>query len=287
MGRLSRDRPACWWKDFGTLVGLTVPNDGALILLSAYFDASGRAGGAFSVAGFAFGPGRAKKAASSWHRLWRDTPCHMTDLHTRMEGSDFEGWTKVQAGKRLKDSVAIINRYASNGVAVSCDLKEMNELAPRSAAKGSEHFLDGFESAYATCSHLAMFSLGKMLDFLGKDSSIAYFFEAGDDNQAAASRFWSLASRSALKQYYRHHSHTVIGKEDCRLLEMSDIFAWEWAKHRERISEGRHERPSLTAILGKGFSSQIDFASDNRRAIHLTGKPLKRYFDQVKTLILS
>ena len=127
-----------------TLVGLTVPNDGALILLSAYFDASGRAGGAFSVAGFAFGPGRAKKAASSWHRLWRDTPCHMTDLHTRMEGSDFEGWTKVQAGKRLKDSVAIINRYASNGVAVSCDFKEMNELAPRSAAKGSELSLDGF-----------------------------------------------------------------------------------------------------------------------------------------------
>jgi len=175
-------------------------------------------------------------------------------------------------------------------VAVSCDLKEMRALAPKSAAKGSEHFLDGFRSAYATCCHHGMFLLGKILREQKRDTRVAYFFEIGDPNQAEAARFWDLASISMLKDFYQHYSHTVIRKQDCRLLEMADIFAWEWAKHIERIAESKPMRPSLLALLtgdGKGYSSPTDFASHTRRAIHLTGEPLERYFEKVKTLVLS
>jgi hypothetical protein len=59
-----------WWRDFSDLLDLTVSRDGVVVLLSAYIDASGREGGIFSVAAFAFGPARAKKAAHEWHRLW-------------------------------------------------------------------------------------------------------------------------------------------------------------------------------------------------------------------------
>lgn len=278
---------ACWTRDFGLLIDLTVPQSGVAILLSAYFDASEREGGVFSVAGFAFGAGRAKKAATRWHRLWGDTLCHMTELHTRPKGSAFEHWTGEKAGARLKDSVTVINRYASYGVAVSCNINEVAALAPKSTAAASEHFLGGFRTAYATCCHMAMSSLGKVVSE-NSDSRVAYFFEMGDKHQGEAERFWNLVSlHDLMAEYYRHLSHTVIKKSDCRLLEMADIFAWEWAKHRERQESGLSMRGSLAAILGKGCNGPIDFASDNRRAIHLTGEPLERYFSQVKKLILS
>lgn len=279
-----------WWRDFSDLLDLATQPDGDVVLLSAYFDASERERGLFCVAGFAFGVDRAKKATSRWHRLWGDTECHMTDLHTRKEGSAFGNWTPEQAGKRLKDSVKIINKYVSYGVAASCNMSELLQLAPKAASVGSEKYLDGFRSAYATCCHVVMFRLGEILREQNSQSRIAYFFEKGDKNQAEVSRWWDLVSASPFSECYRHFSHTVIKKRDGRLLEMSDIFAWEWAKHMERVEDGLNMRPSLKAILDydrDGFSSPIDFASETRRAVHLTGRPLERYFDQAKTLILS
>lgn len=279
-----------WWRDFSDLLDLATQADGDVVLLSAYFDASERDGGVFSVGGFAFGVDRAKKACRQWHRLWGGTQCHMTDLHTRMPGSAFAKWTPEQAGDRLKNSIEIINKYANYGIAISCNMGEIQRLAPIRAASSSEKYLDGFKSAYATCCHLAMASLARLIREHNSDSRVAYFFEVGDKNQAAAARFWDLAAASPLKDYYHHFSHTCIKKKDAQLLEMSDIFAWEWAKHQERIQEGRDMRPSLRAILAPerdGYSGPIDFASRSRCAIHLTGEPLERYFKRVKDEVLS
>ena len=89
---------------------------------------------------------------------------------------------------------------------------------------------------------------------------------------------------------YCHKSHTVADKPDVKLLETADILAWEWAKHQDRIKDKRHMRPSLLAMLdprSSGIMSRTDFASPSRRAAHLTGEPLGRYFDKVKHLVLS
>jgi hypothetical protein len=217
------------------------------------------------------------------------TQCHMTDLNSR-KSAVFEKWTSEQAGKRLKDSIALINRFASYGVAISCDLKEMGRLLPTAAAPGSEIYLDGFSSAYATCCHLAMYNLANLLREHESRSRISYFFEAGDKDQAKAARFWELAARSALAERYRLLAHTRIKKEDCRLLEMSDILAWEWARHIERVQKGQRTRPSLKVMLdpdGDGLSSERDYASHSRRALHITGASLERYFTRVQYEILS
>jgi hypothetical protein len=279
------------WRLFHELMDLVAPDGGTIGLLAAYLDASQRESGVFAVGGFAFGHDRAKKASSAWHRLWGDTICHMADLNSRKPGSAFAGWTTEQAGQRLKDSVKIINRYSSYAVCVSCDLTEIERLAPRSAARGSEMYLGGFRRAYATCCHLAMASLGNVIRENNGVPAVAYFFESGDQYQAESQYFISLATAEPLlKTMYCHISHTVADKRDVRLLETADIIAWEWARHQERVRHNQHMRPSLLALLdpkSSGIMSKIDFASPSRRAVHLTGKPLERYFKKVKHLVLS
>jgi hypothetical protein len=132
----SQHQPA--WRFFHDLLDLVVPMGGVAALLAAFFDASQMDSGVFSVGGFAFGRDRAKKACRDWHDLWGNTICHMADLNSRKPGTAFEDWTNEQAGTRLKESVQIINRYASYAVCVSCDLAEVDRLSPKSAAKGQK-----------------------------------------------------------------------------------------------------------------------------------------------------
>jgi hypothetical protein len=283
---------------FCELLDFAVPwQDGVAVVLVAYFDASEREGGDFCVAGLAFSTKKAKRAIKLWTELWGDQQCHMTDLHTRKANGAFADWTPERAGKRLVDSIEIISKYATYGVAISCEMAEMRRLMPADGAPGTEPFLDGFSSAYAVCCHMAMTSLGILIENRKKDSGgVAYFFEKGDLHQGRAQRFLSMATEvppldgapSPLKNTYKHVSHTVLRKEDSRLFEMADIFAWEWAKHREQRRAGReNKRGSLAAILGAGVEDENNFASPHRRAIHLTGERLERYFERIKFMILS
>lgn len=259
-------------------------------MLVAYFDASQARGGTFAVAGFALGVVSAKKADRAWRNLWGDTICHMTDLHSRKRGTAFADWTGAKAGAYLKKSVDIINKYASYGVCISCDVNEVNSLAPTIAAPGSEIYLVGFRRAYAVCCHLAMFSLSKMVCQHSPSTTINYFFESGDQYQADSQTFISLIRRAGLGAIYLYGSHTVTEKSKARLLETADILSWEWAKHRERIKSNQPIRPSLTALLDPslpGQSTPFDYASPSRRAAHITGPALSRYFDKVKDRILS
>jgi hypothetical protein len=136
-----------------------------------------------------------------------------------------------------------------------------------------------------------MASLGKVIRENHGVSAVAYFFESGDQYQAQSQQFISVATENPeLKAMYCHRSHTVADKSDVRLLETADILAWEWAKHRERSRSKQDMRPSLRAMLdadGAGVIGPLDFASATRRAIHVTGEPLERYFDKVIRLILS
>lgn len=158
--------------------------EGSAAVLETYFDASKRDGGTLCVAGFAFGSIGAKQATQDWIGLWGDTRCHMTDLNSKPE--KHYGWSSQEAGDRLKRSVEIIKEHALMTVAVSCSMDEVRRLAPTSADPGSTDILSGFRTAYAICTHAAMFSLA---DLVHGNIDIAYFFESGDQYQAESQRF--------------------------------------------------------------------------------------------------
>lgn len=261
--------------------------NGCAVVLIAYLDASKRDGGIFSVGAVGFGASRAKKATKKWCALWGATTCHMTDLHTRKVGSAFENWTPERAGEQLEKSVAIINATASFVVSVSCDIAELNRLAPKSADPKSRVLLGGLNSAYAVCSHLAMCSIAELAD---DRTEIAYFFESGDDGQPSSQKFISAIAEhpQSRKRLYKYRSHTVAVKSDSRLFEIADIIAWEWAKQVTRSRENKGMRPSLRALLGdeKSLAAKgpTNLKSRTRRGWHTTGEPLEQYYRRVREL---
>lgn len=264
---------------------------GLAVVLEAYFDASERGSEMFAVAGLAFDAEAAKRATAAWIDLWGDTGCHMTDLHSGRgrPGNPFFGWDDAKAGDMLKASIQIINDHAAYAVAISCRVSDIARLAPESAPQGSEMFLDSFQAAYPFCCTLAMLALGDLLDKAGDSSDIAYFFEKGDLHQGASQRFIDGATNEPdMKDAFHHRSHTVMAKEDSRLFEMADIFAWEQAKHMERLIQGKTVmRGSLRALLGEGVHGESDFTSATRRTFHNAGPTFAQYMHDIKAGIFT
>lgn len=219
--------------------------EGIAVVLRAYFDA-GAQGDTFCVAGVAFTVDGAIAAERAWVDLWGNHLCHMTDLHNRK--ADFSGWSPEQGAERLKACIPIMRRSILRGVCVSVSLKELAEFAPMEADPDSVQYQEGFRTAYAFCSQLAM----KLLAGTTKPKErIAYYFEHGDDYQSESQRFIAVMTkyREVAQDMYRWASHSIASKSDVRLFEMADILAWEWARNVNRTSEGKSMRPSLQSLI--------------------------------------
>jgi hypothetical protein len=274
---------------FHEILELALPWDnGYLVVLRAFFDASTLETGTFTVAGLAFRRADATKAESDWRDLMGDTVAHLTDLHGRF--GDFTGYSNDDAGELLKAQVRIIRRYATFKVAYSCDLNEVSALLPTNedAANGLEPMLDGFRRPYALCAHMCMHTLGMMLAREGSTyPRVSYMFESGDDYSAESSRFIEHAAKNGMREIYSYRGHFYVPKGDARLLETADVLAWEWGNHLDRFKQGRHIRPSIKAIFEDGGDalSATSYQAGRHFARHLTGNPLRWYLRTVKALV--
>lgn len=276
-------------EDFDELLEILMPwAGGHAVMLRAFIDASTRESDIFCVAGIAFGADRARKAERAWRSLMGERIAHLTDMHARRGA--FADFTQEQGGETLKQQVAIINRFASFGVAFSCDLAEMNKLLPSHAAEDeSELILDGFRRAYSTLSHLTMHTLGRMA-VRAEGAGIAYIFESGDEYQSESSRFIDHATQkgSPLREVYQYRSHGYVDKPDARLLETGDVLAWEWAKHIERGRAGIGMRRSLEAMLGEPAElTERGIRTEKYFCLHVSGAELERFCDKVGRLLLA
>lgn len=275
------------------------PTDGSgfAVALRAYVDAS-QQGSVFSVAGFAFGLDRAKKAQREWRTLHGDRVLHMTDLHARR--GDFRNLSPESAGEILKSSVSIISKYKSYGMAASCDINEMDGRFV--TMKTGDHFADtisaGMNSPYAWCCHAVMHHFGRVVrHFGGKINEINYIFECGDEGQGRLKeyvRFIEDMKYPGLRQSYAMNTAVFAektGKEI--LLQSADIFCWEWARHIQRKRENKPLRPSLNAIFG-GISEEsqqlgVTASSDDPFKVvasHYEGNEWIEGFERVKAGIL-
>jgi hypothetical protein len=256
----------------GALGGL---NGGVLVMLQAYFDASSRPSGIFSVAGYAFAKTRLKKFDKEWWALFgMYDGCHMKDL-THGTGN-FKGVDTTQAGELLKRAIAIIHKRISYGIVVSCETAEMNSLLPT--------FIQGFEHVYPVCCHLAMLNLGTHLEDAGRQEKVSYFFESGDAFSASAHKFMSKVSDTpVLSEAYRYHSHAFIPKDSALALQAADVLAWEWAKYYDEtiVSPKRPIRRSLSTLLKR---KDGDFDDARYHVMHITGEPLQSWAQKVTNL---
>jgi hypothetical protein len=243
-------------------------------VLHAFFDASRRESGTFCVAGYAFAREQVKAFDKEWWKVFgKYGGCHMKELAHRV--GRFKGIEKAESDRLIKAAIKIITSRISFGVAVSCELPEIDVLLPK--------WMQGFEHAYPVCCHLAMTVLGHQVIESGHDDEIAYFFETGDQYSGAAHRFMARTDDVLeLKQSFRHRSHTFVDKGDALPLQAADVLAWEWTKYRDETVNRRIRkmRRSLAALL----SVNREYDSIRYRVAHLTGEPLRSYAAKVTAL---
>jgi len=254
------------------LLDAAMPEQGWAVMLNAYFDESERAGGIFAVAGWAYDRRHAKKCRREWSQLFQKYGgCHMTDFALRQK--QFKGISDRESHRLIQRATSIINKCASFGVAVSCDIRELEPLLPK--------WIAGFEGAYPVCCHVAMTMLGQLV---GETEEIAYFFESGHRHQKQAHKFMSrVLDTPELKNSYRHYSHTFVDKKDVEQLQTADMLVWEWAKFYDEtvIKEERRIRKSLESLITKGGMTVDDYNTDYFKVMHLTGEPLRKFCAQV------
>lgn len=262
-------------SNFADLLDILLPHKGGrLAVLHAYFDASSRTSGTFVVAGYAFAKPQVKKFDKEWWSLFgKYGGCHMKDLAHRT--GRFKELGITDKDKLLKLAVKIIVKRISFGVAVSCDVNELNSLLPT--------WIRGFDHAYPVCCHLAMLFLGTHVTKLWPGEEIAYFFETGDPHSAAAHKFMQhISQMPVLKKQCLYHSHSFIEKKDALSLQAADILAWEWGKYFDETitMRSRNMRMSLAKLISKNNS----YDSSRYKVTYITGAPLRTWAKQVAAL---
>lgn len=274
--------------DFSELLDAsTLGTEGVVVMLRAYVDASLLNSGIFCVAAVAFGIENAKKANHEWIALHGTRQSHMTDMHSRKK--EFKGLSDQDADKLCRESVAIINRYASFISVISCDAKEVVPSLPTDSAGDGGWILDAYKGVYPCCMHWALIQMGAIAGH--QRDGIAYWFELGDEYWKAADRYLSKINSpeaAPLRERYALASKAFLPATDARLFEAADIVAWEWAKHVERKAAGQPVRPSLIALMDGApciVNDKPFCRTDKRAANHYTGLPVAKYMNDVSQIL--
>jgi hypothetical protein len=244
-------------------------------MLDAYFDETERESGVFAVAGYAFAKAQAKKFSKEWFALFGPSGCRMSELAAG--NGRFKGVSQTERSRLQKEAVKIINARISWGVAVSCNVDEMDRVLPK--------HIGGFEHAYPICCYMAMTLLGMLVTDRKSDESIAYFFETGHEFEGRARRFIEyMGQQPVAKKSSLHCADAWVPKEKALPLQAADMLVWEWAKYWDetKINQRRLMRKSLAALLTDG-SGRPQY-SKRYRVTHLSGEPLMNAMQEVRKL---
>jgi hypothetical protein len=264
--------------DFDRLLDAVMPNPkGTVAMLEAYFDESERDRGLFAVAGYAFAKAQAKSFSKEWFALFGTRGCRMSELAAG--NGRFRGVPSSERARLQKEAVKIITARISWGVAVSCDISEMDGLLPK--------HISGFEHAYPVCCHMAMTMLGMLVTDRAMNEQIAYFFETGHEFEGRARRFIEYMAKVPDEiKTSRHCADAWVAKDAALPLQAADMLVWEWGKYWDetRTKGKRPMRKSLIALLTDG-SGKPQY-SKRYRVTHLTGEPLRNAMDGVRRLEL-
>lgn len=247
---------------------------GVATVLQGYFDESERQGGIFCVAGFTFAPRQAKKFCKDWSHLFSGyrSGLHMCDL-TKRRGS-FEGISDRERERLIVEAIRVIKSRMSAAFAVSCNVDEITETAPKGAR--------GFSRAYPLCCHLCMSEVGRFLRSSNSADRVTYIFEAGHPYEGEARTFIRQVILSpVVKESYRHEGDAFLPKKDAVPLQAADLLAWEWTKFRDETLE-QNLRP-----IRKSFLALVQRDPKLFRMSHVTGEPLKRFMGHVRELGLG
>lgn len=268
-----------------------------VVMLRAYMDASKLDSGVFCVAGVAFGHERAIKAERAWVKLYGNMPDgsprygHMTDLHgSHGQFADLAD-NPDERGRLCRESIAIINEYASHVVAISVEASEVVAQLPTPTRPDDEWLRNSYRGVYPCCLHWTLAAMG---DSVGHQArGISYWIEAGDEFYGSAAKFLTDLTKpfaKPLRDHYALASSVFLPSEEARLFECADLVAWEWATHVNRHLAGNAKQRASLRPLMKNSPCVTDAGEpyvniNGRYANHYSGWPVKKNLSAMQRLM--
>lgn len=250
---------------FADLVDAAVPDGGFLVsVLRAYFDESGTHDGSpvMAFAGYIIG----KPQASRFRKQWADIlakasegkPQPLEYFHMREAGGNpptgiFKGFTYDEVDALARELIKITRQRTVIGISVVFNRADYDELI------AERH---GMPCAYAFGAYAVMMRIRRWAEKNNIDRQFAYFFEAGNEDEAEARDFikWITGSPS-IKAHLRYYSDTWIPKAEAPTLQSADMLAWHTVKHFANMAAGKPMRRDLDALA----RADHDFVAEYKR----------------------
>jgi hypothetical protein len=261
---------------FDDLVDAIAPDAGCFAVLRAYFDASKRPSGVFTIAGYLFDSYQARKFRRDWDQVFGPYGgLHMTNL-AALQGAYRDRVTRPQSHDMCRAAVEMIRERMTCGVVVSCWVQDIHTHSPR--------WIRGFGHPYAVCCHLAMATMGTWARENNYRTGIAYLFENGDEYASEASVIMqNAASHPIVQEQYQYRSHGFVGKQDALAcpIQAADFLAWEWGKFFDETAVVR-KRP-----MRKSLAYLLNGQMDRYMLRPMFGERFARYLSQINDLGLE
>jgi hypothetical protein len=100
-------------------------------MLEGYFDESERESGVFCVAGFLFAAEQRKRFLKDWARLFSGFEGGLHMRHLAHRAGAFRGISQEEQKHLVAEAARIITLRMSMGVAISCNVNEVQNVAPK------------------------------------------------------------------------------------------------------------------------------------------------------------
>ncbi len=296
------DFAACFLDD--------IPCGSKVLVLKAYFDESISADKrTLTVAGFLLDKEHARRLSKKWGAILRDYGIdwfHMTDCANG--ASPYDALGRPKSDRLARRLIRAIRQHAEMHIAVSVDLPEFVDCCRTASAQSGIDVLHSFGGPYTWCTQWCMDVVGGWCKERAYNGPVTYIFEQGNSFQVEADRFMGfIPFNQEIKSKYRYYTHAFLpkkGPQGNRLLQASDILAWEWMRdRREQIDRDpiRPRRMSLSFLLSKRIGNtrhcrryeiEQNLASTLRFNIDTFGssgwKPYtKNTFDSIAALVLD
>jgi hypothetical protein len=240
---------------WGDITDILAPEDAVVALISSFFDESFD-DGLLCVAGYAFTKLRGRRLDEEWRRMLARHRIPYFRMSACNAGEEpFDGHTKPECVAAQTDAIALINKHASFGYAVTVDQRNFSKVLEKNPFVSTP-----YELAVWFC----LMAVREWRLEAGQTGGAAYFFEAGHQHAGLADKLMRrLFNDPTLRSFYDYRAHAFVDKVTVRPVQTADVLAWQRYKDIKRRESGlTRPRADCAALMSKPRTFTLDVTEE-------------------------
>ena len=203
----------------------------------------------YTVAGYVFTDVQARKFNKEWQAFLDKKGLPYFRMSERQSLGKKYNIDSSEMDRVVRQLIDTVKRRTLLGIGITIHKSAYDAFLARRAVSGDP---DGLRmpSAYPFGCYCILQELRHWLNQTGREDSVAFFFEAGEENERDA-RAWldALFTQLSIKAKHRHAGHKFVPKLGHPALQGGDMLAWHTAKLHKCELEGRPVRKDFIELI--------------------------------------